>query len=250
MLFTVNNISKTFRKGETQTPVLKNISLDIDSGEFISVMGPSGCGKSTLLYVLSGMEDYDSGEVLFDGENISTYTDDQLADLRRKDMGFVFQQPTFLKNYNLLDNILLPAVKGNEKNIDILRQKAHQLMERVGIGDLKERKITEASGGQLQRVGICRALINEPKIIFADEPTGALNSKSTKEIMKLFTEIHAIERAVFLVTHDVNVAIHANRILLMKDGEIAKMIELGSFEEDKSLERITLLNEKIRELDI
>ena len=152
-------------------------------------MWPSGSGKSTLLYALSGMDIIDSGSVSLDGLELSGLEDEELSDLRRRKMGFVFQQPALLRNLNILDNIILPMMRDNRKQVGTLVQKAKTLMRLSGIEGLEEREITQMSGGQLQRVGICRALMADPDIIFGDEPTGALNSKAAQEILDLFDQI-------------------------------------------------------------
>lgn len=223
------NIRKNFVNGNEQTNVLNEINIDIEKGDFVAIMGPSGSGKSTLLYTLSGMDGITSGTVEFDAIELSKLHEKDLADIRRKKMGFIFQQPTMLKNLNLLDNIILPAINGHTKNVVSLTKKAKELMKKTGISDLETRNITEVSGGQLQRAGICRALMNDPQIIFADEPTGALNSKSAKEIMELLVEINKEGTAILLVTHDAKVAANANRVLFTKDGKIVKELSLKMY---------------------
>lgn len=218
-------IIKSFGAGDEKHNVLNSVSVEINNGEFVSVMGPSGSGKSTLLYALSGMDSIDSGKVMFENQNLSDLSDNALADLRRNKMGFVFQQPTLLKNLNLLDNIILPFMRNNQKKVKSITQKAKLLMKQVGIEELEQRNITEVSGGQLQRAGICRALMSEPKIIFGDEPTGALNSKSAKEVMELFEQINKNGTAILLVTHDANVAARTKRVLFMQDGKIVSRLE-------------------------
>lgn len=213
-------IIKSFGGGDEHRNVLDGVSVGIAAGEFVAVMGASGSGKSTLLYALSGMDYIDSGEVTFEGKKLSGLSDNALSDLRRKMMGFVFQQPTLLKNLNILDNILLPQMRDNRRDLKDLTARARSLMKQVGIENLEERDITQVSGGQLQRAGICRALMNSPKVIFADEPTGALNSKSSDEIMALFLQIHQSGTAILLVTHDAKVAARAQRVLFMQDGRI------------------------------
>lgn len=156
-------IIKSLGNGAEKRSVLNRVSIEIGEGEFVSVMGPSGSGKSTLLYTLSGMEPIDSGKVIFENQKLSELSDDELSDLRRNRMGFVFQQPTLLKNLSILDNILLPQMRDNRRNIKNLRRKAEMLMKQMGIGELKDREITQASGGQLQRAGICRALLGSPE---------------------------------------------------------------------------------------
>jgi putative ABC transport system ATP-binding protein len=220
-LISSENITKSFGLGAEQRNVLDGISVDIQQGEFVAVMGPSGSGKSTLLYALSGMDNVDGGKITFDGADLSALKENELADLRRAKMGFVFQQPTLLKNLNILDNIILPSMRDGGKNGAQLTEKARTLMEKTGIAGLENRDITQASGGQLQRVGICRALMGDPKIIFGDEPTGALNSTSASEIMNILADIHRSGTTVLLVTHDIKVAAKTERVLFILDGKIA-----------------------------
>lgn len=224
-------IVKSYGEGREEHIVLDGVSLEIEKGEFVSVMGPSGSGKSTLLYTLSGMDPAYSGSVVFDGCRLSGLKEDALSDLRRNKMGFVFQQPAFLKNLNLLDNIILPAMRDNRRNVRAVTLKAKNLMKKVGIEELEERDITQVSGGQLQRAGICRALMSEPDIIFGDEPTGALNSKSAQEIMALLKEINSEGTAVLVVTHDAKVAAKTRRVLFIQDGKIVSELR---FENEKT----------------
>jgi putative ABC transport system ATP-binding protein len=232
-LITSENITKSFGQGAEKRNVLDGISVAIHQGEFVAVMGPSGSGKSTLLYALSGMDGVDSGKVTFDGADLLALKENELADLRRTKMGFVFQQPTLLKNLNILDNILLPSMRNGRKNGAQLTEKAKALMEKTGISGLELRDITQASGGQLQRVGICRALMGDPKIIFGDEPTGALNSTSANEIMRLLAEIHRAGVTILLVTHDVKVAAKTGRVLFILDGKIAGEYLPGPYDETR-----------------
>ena len=221
------NIVKAFGKGEQRVNALDGVDVEIEGGEFVAVMGPSGSGKSTLLFSLSGMDAVTSGSVKFDGIELSGLGENELADIRRTKMGFVFQQPTMLKNLNLLDNIILPGAYGGKKNIARATQRAKSLMRMTGISGLEQRDTTEVSGGQLQRAGICRALINSPEILFADEPTGALNSKAAGEIMDLLTGINKDGTAILLVTHDAKVAARADRVLFTKDGRIVSALALS-----------------------
>lgn len=212
---------KFFGEGSEKRKVLDEVDISVAKGEFLSVMGPSGSGKSTLLYTLSGMDTVDGGTVSFCGRDLVTCGEEGLADLRRTRMGFVFQQPALLKNLNVLDNILFPSLRSNGRNAVKAEKKAKALMERTGILALAKRSITQTSGGQLQRAGICRALMGDPEIIFADEPTGALNSSAAEEIMDIFSEINAQGTAVMLVTHDPKIAARASRILFLADGRTA-----------------------------
>ncbi|TCL56851.1 putative ABC transport system ATP-binding protein [Kineothrix alysoides] len=228
-IVTGKNIIKIFGKGVEQAKALDMVNVEITKGEFVAVMGPSGSGKSTLLFALSGMDNISDGSVKFGDTELSKLRENELADVRRTKMGFIFQQPTMLKNLNLLDNIILPAVGDGKKDTVSLGQRAKALMRKTGIDGLEKRDITEVSGGQLQRAGICRALINSPEILFADEPTGALNSKSAEEIMGLLVGINREGTSILLVTHDAKIAAHADRILFTKDGNIVSELLLQKF---------------------
>jgi putative ABC transport system ATP-binding protein len=225
------NVVKSFGQGDEKRNVLDGVSAEINEGEFVSVMGPSGSGKSTLMFALSGMDGVDSGKVTFGGMELSTLSENELADIRRTKMGFVFQQPTLLKNLNILDNIILPSMRDHRENAAKITEKARALMKKADIMELENREITQASGGQLQRVGICRALMSNPKVIFGDEPTGALNSKSANEIMKLLAEIHRSGTTILLVTHDVKVAAKTERVLFLFDGKITGEYLAGTYDE-------------------
>lgn len=226
-LLCAKEIVKTFGEGDEKVRVLDHVSLEISRGELLSVMGPSGSGKSTLLYALSGMDTIDSGIVSFEGRELSGFPDEDLSDIRRTKMGFVFQQPALLKNLTLLDNIILPMMRDNRRNVKALTEKAKGLMEQAGIHGLEEREITQVSGGQLQRAGICRALMADPEIIFCDEPTGALNSRAAGEIMELLEQIHRAGTTVLIVTHDVRVAARTNRVLFMQDGRMVSELKFS-----------------------
>lgn len=233
------NIIKSFGEGNENHHVLYKVSVEINEGEFVGVMGPSGSGKSTLMFALSGMDDIDSGKVTFDGRDLSVYKENELADIRRTKMGFVFQQPTLLKNLSIMDNIILPSIRDNRKNVGEINKRAKMLMKKVGIVELEKRDITQVSGGQLQRAGICRALMSNPKIIFGDEPTGALNSKSAQEIMDIFSEINSEGTAVMLVTHDPKIAAKTERILFMCDGKIVSEMRFNNTDIDDRIKQVT-----------
>lgn len=244
------NIVKSFGAGNEKQIVLDGVSVCINEGEFVSIMGPSGSGKSTLLHALSGMDRIDSGQVFFDGKDLSALSEKELSDLRRTKMGFIFQQPTFLKNLNILDNIILPSMRNKRKSAAEIINKAKKLMKKVGIAGLENRDITQVSGGQLQRAGICRALMSDPKIIFGDEPTGALNSKFAQEIMDLISDINTEGTAVLLVTHDAKVAARTERIMFMLDGNIVSQLELQKFNGADLDGRIKKVTEKMQEIGI
>jgi len=228
-----DTIVKSFGVGRERRNVLDGVSVDIGAGEFVAIMGPSGSGKTTLLFALSGMDGVDSGSVVFDGEELSRLSDDALADVRRKKMGFVFQQPTLLRNLNVLDNVILPSVRDGTLSALQINEKARALMKMTGIEELETRGVGQASGGQLQRVGICRALMGDPKVIFGDEPTGALNSTSAGEIMALLADVHRTGTTIVLVTHDVRVATRAERVLFIFDGKIAGAHEAGRYDDGR-----------------
>ncbi|MEK3904608.1 ABC transporter ATP-binding protein [Paenibacillus sp. FSL R7-0179] len=228
-IITGTHIVKTYGKGIEKATVLNGVDADITEGEFVAVMGPSGSGKTTLMFALSGMDEITEGTVKFGDTELSGLGESRLADLRRTRMGFIFQQPTMLRNLNLMDNIMLPAVQDGKRNTAELVEKAAHLMIQTGIAGLENRRTTEVSGGQLQRAGICRALINTPEILFADEPTGALNSKTAEEIMELLVAINQAGTAIMLVTHDTRVAARAERVLFMRDGSIVSELVLPKF---------------------
>ncbi|WP_319559259.1 ABC transporter ATP-binding protein [Marispirochaeta sp.] len=209
--------------------VLKNIDLVINRGEFVSVMGPSGSGKSTLLYTISGMDRVSSGSVRFNGREINKLPEKELSRLRLKEMGFIFQQIHLLKNLSLLDNIMLSAYLNRGRSRSEINRRARRLMELTGIAPLARNSTDQASGGQLQRVGICRGLINEPAVLFGDEPTGALDSQSALEILDIIKEVHSSGTSVVLVTHDTGVAARSERVLYMLDGRITAEKTLGTF---------------------
>ena len=231
MLLQGQSIFKSFGKGDARTHVLKGVDMNLEAGEFVAIMGKSGCGKSTLLNLLSTLDQTDKGQIFFEGKDISQLSDDEAAKLRLESFGFVFQMPRMVKNLTILDNILLPSLT-YKKDKEAAKQQALALMEEIGISDLADKRISQVSGGQLQRAGICRALINNPNLIFADEPTGALDSKSGQEVMKLFSQYHQAGKTILMVTHDMALAAKAQRVLLMKDGLIKENLIMGTSEKD------------------
>lgn len=243
-------INKSFGTEKEKMKVLRDISISIYEGEFISVMGPSGSGKSSLLYALSGMDTIDSGKVTFNGQDLTACEETKLSDIRRQQMGFVFQQPTFLRNLTIIDNVVLPARRDNRKKTKEITKKAQLFLERTGIGDLAYRMTNQVSGGQLQRAGICRALINQPKIIFGDEPTGALNSKTAQDIMTQFLQINREGTTMMLVTHDAKVAAQSERILFMKDGQIVDELQLGKLSNQVIENRTEKITRKMLSLEM
>lgn len=233
-----DNLNKTFQLSKENTmQVLKGVSLSINEGEFVSIMGASGSGKSTLLYNISGMDKPTSGRVMLNGEEMNTLSEKELAHLRLTKMGFVFQQNNLLKNLSLLDNIIISAYLSKNEDKKVIDQRANALMSQTGISHLKDSNINQASGGELQRTSICRALINKPEIIFADEPTGSLNSSATIEVMNIFTELNNAGSALLIVTHDAQVAARSERVLFMKDGQIEGEYRLGKLTSSDDLKQ-------------
>lgn len=247
----VNNLCKTYIVNKRQNNVLKNVNFTVGDGEMVAVMGPSGSGKSTLLYAVSGMDGITAGEALFCGKNIAKMGKRELADLRLDEMGFIFQQMYMLKNLTVLDNIILPATQ-SKKNEETRRERVRrgrELMRRLGISDIADNDINEVSGGQLQRACICRSMINRPKMLFADEPTGALNRTSSDEVMEELANLNNDGTTIMLVTHDVKVAAKCTRVLYIVDGNIKGEYNLDRYENASQIrERERSLNNWLLEL--
>lgn len=235
-ILVAKGINKVYEisKGNAQQ-VLRDVDISIGEGEFVSVMGPSGSGKSTLLYNISGMDKATSGSIWFLGADLTSMSEDALSALRLQKMGFIFQQSNLLKNLNILDNIILSAFMAKSESRETIVKRAKKLMSQTGISALADNDITQASGGQLQRVAICRALINSPDIVFGDEPTGALNSKATGEVMDILAELNRAGTTIMLVTHDAKVAAKTERVLFMSDGVIAGEKRLGKYQKNSDV---------------
>ena len=240
-------LSRSFSDGGTQHHALKNLDLQIKQGDFTIIMGPSGAGKSTLLYALSGMDRPTLGKIYFDGHDISSFSDDELAVFRRKHCGFVFQQIYLIDSMSLMDNVLASG-RLLERNTKKLVVEAKNLFEQVGVDkDSWSRFPSQVSGGEAQRVGIVRALINHPQVVFADEPTGALNSSAGDAVLDMMTAINRGGQSVVMVTHDLNCALRGNRILYLTDGRICGELDLTPYEgADK--ERRTMLHDFLEHL--
>ncbi|UFU05478.1 ABC transporter ATP-binding protein [Ruania halotolerans] len=232
-------LSKTYYSTDPPTEVLRGIDLKVRAGEFLVIMGASGSGKSTLLYSISGMDRPTSGNVALEGRELTSLSDAEMSNVRLTRMGFVFQQPRFLSNLDLRDNILLPALKGAAKGTDRAAAVARvdALMERFGIAHVKDHGITQASGGQLQRASICRALAGEPSVLFADEPTGALNSSMSDEVMDALTDVHRDGTTIVMVTHDPGVAARGDRVIYLRDGALVDASEMGPWQQATAQQR-------------
>lgn len=217
----IKDITRDFPLGSETVHVLKGINLVINKGEYVALMGPSGSGKSTLMNILGCLDTPTSGSYILNGKHVSEMDDNELAGIRNKEIGFVFQTFNLMPRTTALDNVALPMVYAG-KSKEERTKRATEVLTQVGLSDRMDHKPNQLSGGQRQRVAVARALVNKPSIILADEPTGNLDSKTSIEIMKLFGEIHANGNTVILVTHEEDIAAHAHRIIRVKDGFIEK----------------------------
>jgi putative ABC transport system ATP-binding protein len=229
VLITTNKLSKTFSSGGMQQHVLKNLDMEIISGDFTIIMGSSGAGKSTLLYALSGMDKPTLGSITFFGQEIAKLSNDKLAVFRRLNCGFVFQQMFLLDNMSILDNILAAGLLVS-KDRKTITARARELLTQVGLTEAIWSKFpAQLSGGEAQRAAIVRALINQPQVVFADEPTGALNSAAGSAVLDVLTELNTKGQSIIMVTHDLKSAVRGNRILYMRDGVIHGVCNLGPY---------------------
>jgi putative ABC transport system ATP-binding protein len=218
-LIQITNIKRDFVLGNEIVYVLKGIDLEINKGEYVALMGPSGSGKSTLMNLLGCLDTPTSGSYILNGKDVSKMHDDELAEIRNKEIGFVFQTFNLLPRTTALDNVALPMIyAGYSKSERIIR--AEEVLKQVGLADRMDHQPNQLSGGQRQRVAVARALVNKPSIILADEPTGNLDSKTSEEIMKLFGDIHKLGNTVIVVTHEEEVAAYAHRVIRLRDGLI------------------------------
>lgn len=250
-VLTAKDLCKTYIVDKRQNNILVNVNFSIDEGEMVAVMGPSGSGKSTLLYAVSGMDSITAGEVQFCGKDIAKLNEKELAELRLDEMGFIFQQMYMLKNLTVLDNIILPACQSKKTNESRKQtvERGEALMRKLNIINIADNDITEVSGGQLQRACICRSMINNPKIIFADEPTGALNRTSSDEVMEELTKLNNEGTTIMLVTHDVKVAAKCTRVIYIVDGNIKGEYNIGKFGNPSQIrERERALNNWLMEM--
>ena len=246
-IISAKSLKKSFKSGDTEQTIFKDLNLDIYKGDFTVIMGSSGAGKSTLMNSLSGMDRPTDGTITFCGEEITKLSDDKLAVFRRKNCGFVFQQIYLLEKMSLMDNVLTAGIL-LDKNKKELVKRAKELFELVNIPEVTQKKFSsQISGGEAQRAGIVRAVINKPEVVFADEPTGALNSNNSAAVLNVFTKLHQEGQSIIMVTHDKKSALRGNRVLYIKDGQIFGECDLGNYSEDDS-ERTKKLDDFLAEM--
>lgn len=229
-------LCKSFKTGKNSVEVIKNIDLEVYRGDFTVIMGSSGAGKSTLLYMLSTMDKCSSGKINLLGEDITSKSEKDILDIRRKKISFVFQGINLLNDLNVIENVTYAAYSKN-KNKKEIQKEAAEILSQFGLSKELKRGTSEISGGQRQRVAIARSLINHPDIIFADEPTGALNSSSGKNVLDLLSKLNKEGQSIVMVTHDAKAAVRANRIIYLKDGEIDGELTLNPYDENEANER-------------
>lgn len=241
VILEARQICKSFANEGVQNHVLNNLDMKIYEGDFTVIMGASGSGKSTLLYCLSGMDRPTSGQVIYKGEDITKYKEKNMADIRVNEFGFVFQQVHLVGNLSILENILVPGYMNKKLSQKEVMSKAKELLSKMNIMEAANRLPFQVSGGEAQRGAIARAVINNPGILFADEPTGALNKKNSVDVLNLFSELNNSGQSILMVTHDVRAALRANRIIYIEDGKICGELELQKYDEE---------NRKSREIQV
>ena len=236
----VNHVKKIYstRFGKNKVQALENVSFSVERGEYVAIMGESGSGKTTLLNILASLDKPTSGEVLLEGKNIVNLREKEISSFRRKNLGFVFQDFNLLDTFNLRDNIFLPLVLAGEDYRE-MEQKIRPIAMKLRISEILDKYPYEVSGGQTQRAAVARALITGPKLVLADEPTGALDSRAAGELLELFQEINEDGQTILMVTHSIAAASHAGRVLFIKDGEVFHQIYRGDMTKQKLYQRIS-----------
>lgn len=224
-------LCKSFMNGEVASHVIRNLDVEIYENDFTVIMGTSGAGKSTLLYLLSGIDYVTSGEILFNKKRIDQLNEKKLSRMRRDEIGFVFQEPNLLEDFTVLENIVMTGYL-NSKNRKTINDRSYKLLEQISMLEHKDKYPSQLSGGQKQRVAIARSLINQPDIVFADEPTGALNATQSNAVMDLITSVHERGQSILMVTHDIKAASRANRLLYIQDGKIDGVLDMTIFSKE------------------
>lgn len=242
IILSAKGLCKSFAHNGGQLHILSHVDLALYEGDFTVIMGSSGSGKSTLLYALSGMDRASAGEVLYAGKNLVTMKEDALCVLRHSDFGFIFQQIHLVSNLTLFENVAVPGYLNKNHPAAAVRERAQNLLNRMNLAAVKTHLPAQVSGGEAQRCAIARAVINEPKLLFADEPTGALNRKNTVEVLNLLTELNRDGQSILTVTHDIRVALRATRLLYLSDGKIIGELSLPPYVPEQEKSRETQVN--------
>ena len=241
-ILSARGLCKSFAHNGGQLHILSHVGLELYKGDFTVIMGASGSGKSTLLYTLSGMDRATAGQVIYNGRDIVAMKEKELAKLRHTDFGFIFQQMHLVSNLSLLENVLVPGYLDKSKTAAEVKTRAGELLEQMGISKVETHLPSQVSGGEQQRCAIARAVINTPALLFADEPTGALNRKNTTEVLNLLTELNRSGQSILMVTHDMRAALRATRLLYLVDGKIMGDLELAPYLPGEEKSRETQVN--------
>ena len=245
VLMSGKNVCKSFSQNGGSVQILDHIDVDIYEGDFTVIMGASGAGKSTFLYALSGMDSMTEGKVEYKGKEISSFDEKKMAKLRAEEFGFVFQQTHLVSNLTLFENVAVTGFMKEKRNTKEVRERAMKLLSQMHVENAKDRLPSQVSGGEAQRAAIARAMMNSPGIIFADEPTGALNRSNSEEVIHLLSQINEKGQSILMVTHDIRAAIHGNRILYLEDGKIFDELELPNYGEDDIRARESKVNDRL-----
>lgn len=241
-ILSAKGLSKSFAHNGVQNHILSGLDIEIYDGDFTVIMGASGSGKSTLLYALSGMDRATAGQVVYGGKDIVKMSENDLARLRHGDFGFIFQQMHLVSNLSLFENVAVSGYLNKSVSADEVNKRAEELLEKMGISHIKTQLPSQCSGGEQQRCAIARAVINNPKLIFADEPTGALNRRNTTEVLNLLTDLNSSGQSILMVTHDSRAALRATRIIYIADGAVVGDMELPTYTSETEKSRETQLN--------
>ena len=241
-ILSARGLCKSYAHNGGQSHILQHIDLDLYEGDFTVIMGASGSGKSTLLYSLSGMDKATAGEVIYNGKDIVTMKEKELSKLRQKDFGFIFQQMHLVSNLTLFENIAISGYLDKTISANDVKKYTDELLEKMGISHIKTHLPSQVSGGEQQRCAIARAVVTNPKLLFADEPTGALNRKNTNEVLSLLTELNKSGQSILMVTHDMKAALRASRILYLEDGKIIGELTLPAYNPDEAKSREAQVN--------
>jgi len=248
-ILSARGLCKSFAHNGNQNHIINHVDIDIYQGDFTVIMGASGSGKSTLLYTLSGMDKVTAGEVKYQNTNIAICNEKELAKLRHKDFGFIFQQMHLVSNLSLFENIVVAGYLNKDVKASEINNRANQLLEQMGLTELKKRLPSQVSGGEQQRAAIARAVINQPTLLFADEPTGALNRKNTTEVLSLLSSMNENGQSILMVTHDLKATLRATRILYLEDGKIISELELPPYKQQEEKSREVQVNAWISSME-